>query len=187
MTSAVASRYARAFADVIMAPGVQFPPYEAVAQLRSIEDVLEQSEDLRHALSSPAVRLGQKRAVLGKFAEELNLKLFTRNFLSVLIDHRRIDILPQIREAFEAEVDQRLGFVRAEVVSAQELEPQQTAALETGLGQMTGKQVKARFRVDPALIGGVVARMGSTVYDGSIKGQLENLRRQIAEHTAAGI
>jgi F-type H+-transporting ATPase subunit delta len=187
MISAVASRYARAFADVIMAPGVQFPPAEAVAQLRAIEDVLEQSTDLRHALASPAVRPAQKRAVIERFAEELNLKLFTRNFLSVLIDHHRIGMLGQIREAFESEVDQRLGFVRAEVVSAQPLDAPQAEALKAGLTSMTGKQINARFQVDPSLIGGVLARIGSTVYDGSIRGQLENLRRQIAQHTAAGI
>jgi F-type H+-transporting ATPase subunit delta len=92
-----------------------------------------------------------------------------------------------MREAFEIELDARLGFVRAEVSSAQQLDREQTAALEAGLTQLTGKQVRARFQVDPALIGGVVARIGSTVYDGSIRGQLDNLRRQIAQHTAAGL
>jgi F-type H+-transporting ATPase subunit delta len=187
MTSAAASRYARAFADVVMAPGSQLQPADAIAQLRAIEDVVEQSGDLRHALSSPAVRAVQKRAVIGRFAEELRLSSVTRNLLFVLIDHHRIAILSHVREAFEAEVDQRLGFVRAEVVSARTLDPAQTAALEAGLTQMTGKQVRARFEVDPSLIGGVLARIGSTVYDGSIRGQLDKLRRQIAQHTAAGL
>jgi len=187
MISAVASRYARAFADVVMAPGSPLQPADAVAQLRAIESVLELSSDLRHALSSPAVRATQKRAVAGRFAEELGLSRLTRNFLFVLIDHRRIAILSPVREAFETEIDQRLGFVRAEVLSAQPLDRQQTAALETGLAQLTGKQIRARFQVDASLIGGVLARIGSTVYDGSIRGQLDKLRRQIAQHTAAGL
>jgi len=187
MISAVASRYARAFADVVMAPGSRLEAADAQKQLREIGSVLDESSDLRHALSSPAVRLSQKRAVMARFADELGLSPLTRNFVFVLIDHHRIPILHQIREAFENEVDVRLGFVRAEVVSAQELDREQTAALEAGLTQMTGKQVRARFQVDPSLIGGVIARIGSTVYDGSIRGQLDNLRRQIAQHTAAGI
>lgn len=187
MTSAVASRYARAFADVVMAPGSQLQPTDAVAQLRAIESVMELSTDLRHALSSPAVRASQKRAVVGRFADEIGLSRVTRNFLFVLIDHRRIAILSQMREAFETEIDQRLGFVRAEVLSAQPLDQQQTAALEAGLVQLTGKQIRPRFQVDPSLIGGVLARIGSTVYDGSIRGQLDKMRRQIAQHTATGL
>jgi F-type H+-transporting ATPase subunit delta len=187
MTSAVASRYARAFADVVMAPGSQLQPADAVAQLRAVEGLMELSSDLRHALSSPAVRAAHKRAVISRFAEELGLSRLTRNFLFVLIDHRRIAILSQVREAFETEIDQRTGFARGEVLSAQPLDQQQTAALEAGLAQLTGKQIRARFDVDPSLIGGVLARIGSIVYDGSIRGQLDKLRREIAQHTAAGL
>ena len=186
MTSAVASRYARAFADVVLAHQAELPPNTAVLQLRSIEELLAESGDLRHALNSPAVRSSQKRALISKFADTLGVARLVRNFLFVLIDHRRIAILSQIREAFEAEIDQRLGFARAEIISAQPLDQPQTALVEAGLTQMTGKQVRAQYRVDPSLIGGVVARVGSTVYDGSIRGQLENMRRQIAQHTPAG-
>jgi F-type H+-transporting ATPase subunit delta len=186
MTSAVASRYARAFADVVLAHSAELPPNAAILQLRSVGDLLAQSGDLRHALNSPAVRSSQKRALLSNFAGTLGVARLVRNFLFVLIDHRRIAILSHIREAFEAEIDQRLGFARAEVISAQPLDQPQTALVEAGLAKMTGKQVRAQYRVDQSLIGGVIARVGSTVYDGSIRGQLENMRRQIAEHTAAG-
>ena len=187
MTSAVASRYARAFADVVMAPGSSLLPADAIAQLRAFESVMESSADLRHALASPAVRASQKRAIVSRFSEELGLSRLTRNLLFVLIDHRRITLLSHVREAFESESDQRLGFLRAEIISAEALDPQQTAALEAGLTEMTGKQIRARFQVDPSLIGGVLARMGSTVYDGSIRGQLDKMRRQIAQHTAMGL
>jgi F-type H+-transporting ATPase subunit delta len=187
MISAVAARYARAFADVVLSKSDAVSPADAVKQLRALEELMSQSSDLRHALASPAVRASQKRAVIGKFAGELNVGPLTRNFLFVLIDHQRIEMLSQIREAVEAEFDHRLGFVRAGISSAMELEGPRAAAIEAGLVKMTGKQVRARFQVDPSLIGGVVARIGSTVYDGSIRGQLETLRRQIAHHTAAGI
>ena len=187
MISAAAARYARAFVDVVLSKHDALRPDDAVSQLREMEDVLAQSSDLRHVLNSPAVLASQKRAVIGKFAQELNLGSLTRNFLFVLIDHRRIEMLSQIREAVEAEFDQRLGFLRAEISSAMELDGPQADAIASGLKQMTGKQVRARFQVDPSLIGGVVARIGSTVYDGSIRGQLENMRRKIAHETATGI
>ncbi len=187
MISAAAARYARAFADVVLSKADSLRPEDAISQLREIEGVLAQSSDLRHVLNSPAVLGSQKRAVIGKFADELNLGALTRNFLFVLIDHQRIEMLSQIREAIEAEFDHRLGFVRAEISSAMELEGPQAEAIASGLKQITGKQVRARFQVDPSLIGGVVARIGSTVYDGSIRGQLENMRRKIAHDTATGI
>ena len=186
MTSAVANRYARAFADVVMANSSELSPANAAAQLRTFEDLMAESPELRHALESPAVRNSQKRSVIAKMSGSLGMAKLTLNFLFVLIGHRRIALLSEVREAFELEIDQRLGFARAEIVSARPLDKQQSAALEAGLAQMSGKQVRAHYEVDPSLIGGVIARVGSTVYDGSIRGQLQNMRRRIAEQTAAG-
>lgn len=185
MTSAAASRYARALADIVMAPGAEIKPADAVAQLQGIEAVVASSTDLRHALSSPAVRPAHKRAVVGRIGTELGISRLIRNFLFVIIDHHRMGLLGQIREAFETEIDERLGFVRAEVASAQPLDPRQSAEVEAELSQLAGRKVRARFRVDASLIGGIVARIGSTVYDGSIRGQLDNMRRQFAHHAAA--
>ncbi len=187
MISAAAARYARAFADVVLSPGRSLDPSSAVAQLHAIEAVVDQSSDLRHVLNSPAVENSRKRAIVARFADDLGLAPLTRNLLFVLIDHGRVALIPQIIESFEAEIDERLGFARAEVASARALETGQQAAIEAGLAQASGKQVRARYQVDPSLIGGVVARIGSTVYDGSIRGQLDNMRREIAQHTAAGI
>lgn len=187
MTSAVSSRYARALADIVLAPGSALDPRHAIDQLKAVESVMQESPELRHALSSPAVRPAQKHSVIDDLAGPLGISRLTRNFLFVLVDHHRMGLLGEIREAFETEIDERLGFVRAEVSSARELNREQTAALEAGLTRVAGKQVRARFHVDPSLIGGVVARIGSTVYDGSIKGQLENLRRHIVQEAAAGI
>ena len=100
----------------------------------------------------------------------------------MLIDHRRIGIIGEIREAFEQQVDERLGFARAEVTSATPLDHRVGANLESELSRLTGKRMRLRFDVDPALIGGVVARIGSTVYDGSVRGELLQLGRKLTGH-----
>ena len=181
MTSAIASRYARPLADIVMEPGSPIQPPDAIEQLKTIEALVASSSDLRHALSTPAVRPAHKRAVAARLIGDLGISSkIIRNFLFVIIDHRRMALLTEIREAFEAEVDERLGFLRADVASAQPLDDKESAAIENELSRLTGKQIRARFHVDPNLIGGVVARIGSTVYDGSIRGQLDNMRRRLA-------
>jgi F-type H+-transporting ATPase subunit delta len=122
---------------------------------------------------------GRKRAVVGRIADTLKLSRITRNFLYVLIDHRRISGLPDILHSLEVIVDERLGFARAEVSSARELTEAQRTALNARLERMTGKRIRMRFTVNPALIGGAVARIGSTVYDGSVRGQLDSLGRRL--------
>ena len=98
----------------------------------------------------------------------------------MLIDKRRIPALEAVLAAFEIIVDERLGFARADVASASELSEAQRTALGGQLERMTGKRIRMRFAVDPALIGGAVTRIGSTVYDGSVRGQLDTLRRRLA-------
>ena len=98
----------------------------------------------------------------------------------MLIDHRRIGQISAIREAFEAAIDQRTGFVKADVTSAQALTGPQRGALEAELIKLTGKRVRMQFATDETLIGGVLARIGSTVYDGSVRGQLDALKRRLA-------
>ena len=110
----------------------------------------------------------------------LKLSPITRNFLFVLVDRRRIASLSNIIQDFEAVVDARLGFAQAEVSSARELSETQRSALNARLERLTGKRIRMRFTVDPALIGGVVARIGSTVYDGSVRGQLATLERRLS-------
>ena len=116
---------------------------------------------------------------MGRIAGILNLSRITRNFLFVLVDHRRVASLPEIIHTFELLVDERLGFARAEVSSPAEMSEEQRAALNAQLDRITGKRIRMRFAIDEALIGGVVARIGSTVYDGSVRGQLETLERRL--------
>lgn len=180
MPSALAMRYARALADVAMAPGSKGNAEGVIADLGTFERVLTESVDLKTALESPAVPPPRKRAVAGRLAKELQLSDTVRRFLFVLIDHRRTALLREVREAFESVMDERLGIVRADVMSARPLtEPQQQQIL-AGLARLTGKQTRAQFRVRDELIGGVMARIGSTVYDGSVRGQLEALKQRLA-------
>jgi len=168
----------------VVAPGSGLKADDVVVQLRSIEQLLAESPDLRAALLTPAVPTSRKRAVLRKFGESLGLAGVVQNFLFVLLDHKRIGLLSEIRESFERLINERLGFIQASVVSAEPLDPAQSQAIQAELTRLTGKQVRPEFAVDGSLLGGVIARVGSTVYDGSIRGQIENLRRQFTKEAA---
>jgi len=177
--SAVATRYANAFADAVTAAGSATAPPAALAELRSFETALRTAE-LRNALITPAVPPARKRAVVGRVGDVLGLSRITRNFLFVLIDHRRIAELSDVANAFEQILDERLGFARAQVASAAELSEDQRAALTAALERASSKRLRAQFSVDPSLVGGVVARIGSTVYDGSVRGQLRVIGRRLS-------
>jgi F-type H+-transporting ATPase subunit delta len=181
MSPVVASRYARALADVVLRPGSGIEPATAAGQLRAFEEVLAASAELRNALLSPAVAPVRKRAVVSRLGGALGLTRVVENFLFVIIDHRRIALLAQIRQALEGLLDERLGVVRAEVASACRLTEPQRAALAAELTQLTGKRVRCEFSTDEALVGGVKTRIGSTIYDGSVRGQLDSLRRRMVE------
>ena len=179
MLSVVARRYAKALADVVM--GSALNPAAALTQLKAVEALIESSQDLRNVLLSPAVSPSRKRAVMSRLVEPMKVDPRVRNFVFVVIDHRRVHEFASIVEAFEALADERLGLVRADVQSAQPLDAAQQAKIEAEISRLAGKQAKLRFSQDPALLGGVVARVGSTVYDGSVRGQLERLRTRLSK------
>jgi len=179
MQSAVAARYAKALVDVVTDPKAKLDSAQVLGQLRSVEAMISESVELRTALASPAVAPSKKRAVMARLIDPLNAPAQVRNFVFVVIDHRRIHEFAAILEAFEAFLDERLGYQRADVASAQELSEGQRAALEQQLTRLAGKKAKLRFTIDPSLVAGVVAKVGSTVYDGSVRGQLERLRLKL--------
>ena len=183
MASALANRYARALVDVVLEPGSGLKPEDAVAQLQAAARMVAQSSELRVALLTPAISNSRKRAVMTKLLEELGASQLIRNFMYVVIDRRRIGILNEIVEAFELVLDERLGFVRAEITSAAALDQTRGGRLEAELSQLTGKRMRLRFAVDPELLGGALARIGSTLYDGSLRGQLQQLRRELTGQT----
>lgn len=178
--SAVASRYANALADVVTAQGAELAPDAALAELRRFETTLKESPELENALITPAVAVSRKRAVVQRIADLLKLSRIARNLLFVLIDHRRIASLSDVIQSFEVVVDARLGFARAEIASASELTESQRAELNARLETLTGKRIRAHYSVNGELIGGLTARIGSTVYDGSVRGQLESLERRLS-------
>jgi F-type H+-transporting ATPase subunit delta len=178
--SALASRYASALVDVATGPKSAVDPKNLLGELRGFEKVLADSAELRNALTTPSVAPARKRAVIGGIGDKLGISRIARNFLFVLTDHRRIAMLSEVLESFDLLLDERLGFTRAEISSAQELNQGQRDSVSHEFEQLTGKKVRMRFSVDHALLGGLVARIGSTVYDGSVRGQLQALGKRLA-------
>lgn len=178
-SSAVVNRYASALVDIVVGPKTGLDPAKALEQIRSFDAAVKSSPDLRTILASPSVSTARKRQVIRRIADALELDRIIRNFLLVLSDHRRAGALSEVIDALDVLLDERLGFVRAEVASAFELSQEQRDRLSTELGKLAGSQVRMRFTVEPDLIGGVTARLGSKVYDGSVRGQLTNLRRRL--------
>ena len=187
MTSAAALRYARALAEAVLSPGSGVTAEEALAQVKAFADLLPGCPELHTALLSPAVQPSRKRAVIAKLGEALGISQPVRNFLFVLSDHRRMAILPQIAEGLEAILDEELGIARAEIFTAREIDPAQAAAIEAQLGRLSGRRIVPRYRTDPELLGGALARIGTFVYDGSLRGQIARLRGVLdAESGAEG-
>ncbi|HLY16083.1 MAG TPA: ATP synthase F1 subunit delta [Bryobacteraceae bacterium] len=179
-SSALASRYASALVDVATDPKSGVDPHKVLGELRAFTEVLAGSAELRNALVSPAVPPARKRAVVGRIGEKLGMSRVARNFLFVLTDHRRISALAEVVDAFDLLLDDRLGFTRAEISSARELDQHQRDAVSRELERITGRKVRLRFGTDRELVGGMVARIGSTVYDGSVRGQLQALGKRLA-------
>jgi F-type H+-transporting ATPase subunit delta len=179
MPQAVSFRYARALADAVMDRNAGVDPKHALNELRAFTAVVQKSNELRSVLSSPAVSNSKKRNVIARFADSLPLSRLVRNLLFILVDRRRTDLLNELADAFETALDERLGIVRAEVTSASPLNEKQQSDLQQELSRVSGKKVRCDFSIDPELIGGVVARIGSTVYDGSVRSQLETIRERL--------
>lgn len=179
-SSAVVNRYANALVDVVVSSDAGLDPKRVVSQLQSFEAAVHSAPELRTILASPAVPAARKRSVIRRVAESLGIERLVLNFLLVITDHRRAGALSEMIGAFERLLDERLGFAHAEVRSAYELTQEQRDRLAADLGKLAGGQVRMQFTVDPELIGGVTARLGSKVYDGSVRGQLAKLRQRLA-------
>jgi F-type H+-transporting ATPase subunit delta len=174
----VTSRYARAFADVVIE--LKLDVTQVREELRSVVKTVESSEPLRRVWDSPAIPHEQKLDVLNAIAAKMGLVSPVRNFIAVLIDHGRLAMLPQIARQFETELNQRLGLAEAQVVSSRELSPAEKAALEAQIIALTGKKVLAKYETDQNILGGAVVKVGSTIYDGSVRGQLRKMREQLS-------
>ncbi len=174
----ISNRYARAFADVVFDKRLEAA--QVRQQLRSLADIVEQNKELRTVWESPALSANEKRHLLDAVVARAGISKPVRNFVAVLIDHERIPLLPQTVRQFEQEVDRRLNTVEVEITSARDLGPDETRMLERQIAEMVGKTVRARYERDPNIMGGAVIKIGSTIYDGSILGQLNKLREQLS-------
>ena len=174
----VASTYARAFADVVLSARLNAD--RSIAELRMIADLLAQSSDLPRVWENPAIPADQKRRVLDVVVERDGISKQVRNLVAVLIDHRRIHFLEPVIAQLEKELNARLGFAEAQITSARELGDAEKREFETQVEELTGKKVRAHYGHDPSLLGGAVVRVGSTIYDGSVKGQLQRLKEAIS-------
>lgn len=176
--AAVSSRYARALVEVVLEQRID--ANVAREQLNAIAEAVRESADLRRVWESPAIPAEQKRAVLDGIVGQISAFKAIRNFIAVIIDHRRIPMLDHIARQFAVELDAQLGFVEAEVSSARELSQEEKRELESQVKRLTSKTVRARYVSDPGLLGGVMVRVGSTIYDGSVRGQLEKMKEQLS-------
>ena len=175
--ASVPSTYARAFADVILEK--QLDSTKALQELHTIEQLLTSSKELREVWEAPSIPANQKRRLLDAIAERETISRPVRNFIAVLMDHKRIHFFPSIVKQLERELNQRLGFAEAEIISARELRDTERQELESQVGKLTGKRVRARYSKDGSLLGGAVIKVGSTIYDGSVKGQLQRIKEQL--------
>jgi len=179
MNAALASHYACALADAFFSSDSDLDPQQAVEELRSAESLLSSSQQLQLIFLSPTVTRDQKSALIHQLADELHFQRTIRNFMLLVVSHRRTGELKRILTHFEEIVDERRGYVPAEIYSGRVLSGEECEELERALRNSLGKHIKARYKVDPSLLGGIKAFVGSKEYDATIRGRLERLRTQL--------
>jgi F-type H+-transporting ATPase subunit delta len=176
--ASVTNTYARAFADAVF--DGHLDPEKTLQEAQAVVELVAGSKELRAVWEAPSITAEQKRAVLDAIVAREGISKTVRNFMAVLIDHRRVNFLQPIVKQFELELNQRLGFVEAEITSARELDSADRSTLEARMEKLTGKKVKARYARDESILGGAVVKIGSTIYDGSVNGQLERMRQALS-------
>ncbi|MFQ5876740.1 MAG: ATP synthase F1 subunit delta [Acidobacteriota bacterium] len=171
----IAKRYARALAEVAG------PRLERVASdLDLLARVLARRPQLMRFFEDPSVRRRDKEEAAGTLTGRARVGALTRRFVAVLIENRRLAALPAIARAFAEIRDERLGVLPVEATTAVPLSPEQKRRFRESLERMTGRSVRLEWQVDPEVLGGARARIGSRVYDGTLRRQLEVLRERLA-------
>src|SRR5215469_6041989 len=170
--------YARAFADVVFEK--RQDAAKTLHELQALSGLLHANPDLGRVWENPAIPSEQKRGVLDAIVQREGFSRPVRNFLAVLIDHRRMHFFDAIVEQLGHELDARLGFAEAHITSARDLTDGEKRTLEGQVERLTGKKVRAKYFRDNTILGGAIVQVGSTIYDGSVLGQLQRIREQIA-------
>lgn len=173
---AIANRYARALADVILE---RREATEVSKELEYFERMMSDHSQLREVFASPVIQAERKRAVLDELLSRVAFRRTTANFLRLLLNNSRLHDLGQMLAALSRELDARMNIVSADITTAREIGQLEKDTLQVQLKAATGKDVRLRFLTDPEIIGGVVTRIGSLVYDGSIRNQLAQMKKEL--------
>ena len=175
---AFVSRYATAFLEVVTAAKLDMAAID-----RQFADFLATwggSAELRAFFANPAVPAAQKVAFLDTLNGKLGLRKELRNLLAVLIDNGRIGHVSEVAQAYKRLLQAQLGIHPAEIVTARELSAEERNALAAQVAKLAGGQIDASFKLDKSILGGTIVRIGSTVYDGSVRGRLARLKEELA-------
>jgi F-type H+-transporting ATPase subunit delta len=173
---ALAERYASALVDVALANN---QADQVKQELASFAALVSESPELHAFLANPAIARISKHAAIEQLVARMVASRTLRNYLFVIVDQRRAGMLLEIEQAFSRILDARQGITQAAVTSASELSAKERAELVAVLEKLSGDKVQAQFKTDSALIAGAVVRIGSTIYDGSVRTQLERLRAKM--------
>ncbi len=173
----VARRYASALADVVMTSGEKDM---IQTELKTWEEMLNTNRDLHSAFHNPSINQDSKQKVLESLIARSKPSTTTANFLRVLLKNNRLTEINAINEKFNSVIAERSGVIFASVISSRELTDAEKADMKSNLAKVTsGNQINLEYKIDESIIGGAITRVGSTVYDGSVKTQLELLKQQM--------
>jgi len=175
--SVAANRYAKALLDVLYPSGAE----RGLEQLEDFSGLLAAEPQARQLFENPTIAAERRKTMFKAIGDAQSYDKPIRNFLELLIERNRLDLLGEIVGAYRKLLDEKLGLVRAHVTSATPLDSQQQRQLASRLEQVTGKKVRMDLAVDSSLIGGIIAQVGSTIYDGSIRQQLQTFKRRLAQ------
>jgi F-type H+-transporting ATPase subunit delta len=175
--SVFALQYARALADVVLKDKLETA--EVDRQLNDFLETFRESKELRETFSNPSIELEEKLKVLDAIASRIGMMRQTRNFLAVLVQNDRMASVGSILAEYHDEMNLRLHISRAEITSVRELTPEEKSSVEAKAAGLTGLKIRPVYRQDPSLLGGLVLRIGDTVYDGSVRGRLAALREKL--------
>lgn len=177
----VAGSISRRYARALMAIGVANSTYEMLGrELRDLAGAMQCSPELTVSLSHPAFKRDDREGLLDAVLKRISATKVTRNFTMLLLDHGRLDIIPDISRELDAMIDDKAGRINAFITSATKLSAMQVRQLKMALEGLSGKSVQMEQAEDPELLGGIVAKVGDVVYDGSLRSQLERMREGLA-------